>query len=282
MMALASMRPSARDFDPKLYQYGGLWIYPVGALIKVFAKPQADAAYYLDRPEEFGRFYVIARLYVVAWAMIGAWAVFWIVRRTTNQPLLAACATLCYALMPVIVNMAHEAKPHLPAAVLILLAVIAATRFVESGLKRYWFLAGVLVGASAGMVLSAIPAIVILPIMCWLRHESWNQRVIILITSIVIAIDVYFITNPYVLIHLLGDRTILLSNLRNSQAMYTGACIDRRSDQRDQTDLRRRWGACGGNPWNAGGHKAYTAETPLRRRSDHPDPVHPARDEQAR
>ena len=219
MMALGSMRPRVRDFDPKLYQYGGLWIYPVGALIKVFASPKADSTYYLDHPEEFARFYVIARLYTVVWAIVGAWAVFWIVRRLTNQPLLAAAATLCYALMPVVVNMAHEAKPHLPAAVLILLAVIAATKFIDTGLKRYWALAGPR-RAAAGMVLTAVPAMVILPIMCWLRRETWNQRLIILLASVVIAIDVYFITNPYVLIHLLGDRTVLLSNLRNSQAMY--------------------------------------------------------------
>src|SRR3954447_14144514 len=53
MMALGSMRPRVRDFDPKLYQYGGLWIYPVGALIKVFANPKADSTYYIDHPEEF-------------------------------------------------------------------------------------------------------------------------------------------------------------------------------------------------------------------------------------
>src|SRR5262249_45070848 len=150
MMALGSMRPSARDFDPRLYQYGGLWIYPVGALIKVFANPKPDSIHYLDHPEEFARFYVIARLYCVAWAIVGAWAVFWIVRRLTNQLWLAACAALCYALMPVVVNMAHEAKPHLPAAVLILLAIIAATKFIETGSKRYWALAGALAGAAAG------------------------------------------------------------------------------------------------------------------------------------
>ena len=29
--ALAEMHPDAMQFDPRLYQYGGLWIYPVGA-----------------------------------------------------------------------------------------------------------------------------------------------------------------------------------------------------------------------------------------------------------
>src|SRR5439155_27383929 len=44
--------------DPRLYQYGGLWIYPVGALIKIAINPRADQdqAYYLDHPEAFGRF----------------------------------------------------------------------------------------------------------------------------------------------------------------------------------------------------------------------------------
>src|SRR5687767_191076 len=28
--ALRQMNPGARQFDPKLYQYGGLWVYPVG------------------------------------------------------------------------------------------------------------------------------------------------------------------------------------------------------------------------------------------------------------
>ncbi|CAN5400051.1 hypothetical protein BH09PLA1_BH09PLA1_33790 [soil metagenome] len=220
MMALASMRPATRDFDPKLYQYGGLWIYPVGGLIRLFASPRADSVYYLDHPEEFARFYVIARLYCVTWAIVGAWAIFWIVRRLTNQPILPACATVCYALMPVVVNMAHEAKPHLPAAVLMLLAIVAASKFIDTGHKKWWALAGALVGAAAGMVLSAIPTIVILPIMCWMRKETPSQRLIILIASAVIAIDVFCLTNPYVLIHALGDRTVLLSNLRNSQAMY--------------------------------------------------------------
>src|SRR5690349_5350091 len=33
--ALGQMRPAERQLDPRLYQYGGLWIYPVGGLLKV-------------------------------------------------------------------------------------------------------------------------------------------------------------------------------------------------------------------------------------------------------
>ena len=221
MMALARMKPSQRDFDPKLYQYGGLWVYPVGALIKVFAHPEPDRAYYLEHPEQFGRFYVIARLYVVAFGIVGAWAVFWIARRLCGDLLTASFATLCYTFMPVVVNMAHEAKPHLPAAVLMLLATIAATRFVDTGRKRWWTLAAALCGAAAGMVLSAVVAMVVPVVMVmWRRGEKMGQRIVVLLGSLVIAADVYFLTNPYVLVHLLRDRAVLVSNLQNSQAMY--------------------------------------------------------------
>src|SRR5439155_16743877 len=67
--------------DPRLYQYGGLWIYPVGALIKIALNPKADRVFYLDHPEAFGRFYVVARAYCVGWALVGVWAVFWIARK---------------------------------------------------------------------------------------------------------------------------------------------------------------------------------------------------------
>src|ERR671934_1594511 len=49
-MALSTIRQN--HGDPRLYQYGGLWIYPVGALVKIFAEPQAAQSYYLDHPEE--------------------------------------------------------------------------------------------------------------------------------------------------------------------------------------------------------------------------------------
>src|SRR6476469_5048566 len=58
MMSLGSMSPATRDFDPKLYQYGGLWIYPIGALLKACSishliQLSPSKAYYLDHPEAF-------------------------------------------------------------------------------------------------------------------------------------------------------------------------------------------------------------------------------------
>jgi hypothetical protein len=228
--ALAQMRPAERKFDPRLYQYGGLWIYPVGGLLKVASvlgvvRVQSDLSYYLDHPEQFGRFYVVARLYSAMWGVVGVWAVYRLVRRLTAATEIAHLApyagAACFALMPVVVNMAHEAKPHLAGTVLVLLAVLAASDYVTTGRRRGWLTAGALCGAAFGMVLSMLPVFAVLPLMVFLRRNaSRRDRIVVAVASVVIGMDVYFLTNPYVLVHLVGRDPVLRSNLGNSAAMY--------------------------------------------------------------
>jgi hypothetical protein len=220
-MALAGMQPRKLRLDPRLYQYGGLWIYPVGALVKLTINPRSNLSHYLDNPEQFGRFYLVARAYSATWGLIGVWAVFWLGRRCGGGSLVAASAAAgCYIVMPVVINMAHEAKPHLAGAVITLLAVVAATKFVETRATRWWIATAALCGAAAGMVLSAAVAIFIVPTMLILADLPWRRRATIAGSAATIALAVYFFANPYVAIHLLGDRTILRSNLSNSAAMY--------------------------------------------------------------
>src|SRR4051812_34226060 len=60
MMSLSKIRQF--NGDPRLYQYGGLWIYPVGALVRgamllgLIERPPIDTpplVFYLDHPEAF-------------------------------------------------------------------------------------------------------------------------------------------------------------------------------------------------------------------------------------
>ena len=230
--ALRQMNPSRGQLDPKLYQYGGLWVYPVGALLKVASvlrliDVRADLAFYLDHPEAFGRFYVVARLYSALWGVVGVWAVYRLLRHVARCGFAPFAGAACFAMMPVVVNMAHEAKPHLPGAVLMLLTVLCATNYVRTGSKRYWIGAGALCGAALGMVLSALPVFVILPLMTLLRRQPWRTRITVALAAGLIGVDVYFLTNPYVLLHLVRRDPVLTSNLGNSAAMYrAGRSVD--------------------------------------------------------
>ncbi|HEX3358222.1 MAG TPA: glycosyltransferase family 39 protein [Tepidisphaeraceae bacterium] len=219
--------------DPRLYQYGGLWVYPVGVLLKIASvvgvvELRSSVEFYLDHPEQFGRFYLIARLYVFAWAMVGVWAVFWLAKKMTGDRVVAMLAAIAYAAMPVVINMAHEAKPHLPGVVLMLLAVMAGVKYVETSSRRWAVGAGALCGAAFGMVLTGVLAFILLPIMCFLRWRAKSplapsrffRALIDCILATLAGALVYSITNPFVVLHLLGDREVLFSNLQNTQAMY--------------------------------------------------------------
>jgi hypothetical protein len=218
--ALAGMHPGHGPYggmDPRLYQYGGLWIYPVGILLKlapVTLKP--DIAWYLDHPEAFGRFYVVARCYSACWGLLGVAVVFFIVRRVTGGWAFPMAAGALFSLLPVVVDQAHEAKPHLAGAVLMMCAVLAGSSYVETGKRSTALLAGALCGAALGMVLLTYPIFLILPAMALLRREAFSKITAPLLT----AVGVYIATNPYVAINLLVNRQVLASNLGNSSAMY--------------------------------------------------------------
>ena len=211
--------------DPRLYQYGGLWIYPVGAMLQLadivgLVELRGDPSFYFDQPEAFGRFYVVARFYTFVWGLIATWAVFWIVRRLTGSNVIATAGAICFAAMPVVVTMAHEAKPHLPGLALTLLAVIAASKYVDTGRTKWALTAGVLCGAAFGMVISSLLAFAILPMMVFLRPTSWRQRISTLAQAGVLGIVIYGVTNPFVAINAISNREMLRSNLTNSTDMY--------------------------------------------------------------
>lgn len=224
-MALQQMRPQEKDFDPRLYQYGGLWVYPVGAMLKGAAMIGAidlrnDKAFYYDKPQEFGRFYVVARLYTLAWYVLLLALVAKALHKLTGSDIAAIAGACAVGVAPVVFATAHEAKPHLAGAALMLLGCLAAMRWIDKGRNRDAILVGVVCGLATGMVLSAAVIGIVLPVMALLRKAAPLQRIGALTLAIVWMALAYAITNPYVPINLLRDSAALTSNLKNTQAMY--------------------------------------------------------------
>jgi hypothetical protein len=227
MMALASMRPGAGDFDPKMYQYGGLFLYAVGAALKaadasgvIYVTP--ELAYYYDHPEAFARFYVVGRAYVALWGLAGIPVVFLLARRIARGAadrmawVAGLLAALLYVTLPVVVNMAHECKPHLPGAVLMLAAMLGAVRWADRPGAGRAVVTGLLCGLAVGTVPTAWPVLV-LPILVAIgRRGAWRQA----LGAIFVAVAAYGVTNPYVVIHLVTDASVLRSNVANTASMY--------------------------------------------------------------
>jgi hypothetical protein len=231
LMALSRMKPGELKLDPGLYQYGGLWMYPVGGLLKaasVLGAVELKAgdegkAYYLDHPDAFARMYVVMRLYSVAWGAIGAGVAAWIVWRLTRHPLAAVVGGLTFALLPVAVNQAHEAKPHLAGTTLMLIAAACAIRHLDTGKPRWALVAGAACGAAFGMVISGLVAFAIVAVLPFLRGADGRRglgRLPTYLAAGAVGALAYAVTNPYVVRHLLAGGEVLKSNLQNSTAMY--------------------------------------------------------------
>jgi hypothetical protein len=226
--SLSSMKPGRFMLDPKMYQYGGLWIYPVGGLLKISAMLhivtlRTDLAFYLDHPEEFAKFYVVARCYSAAWGLLGVWVVHLLGKEWTGKALAGLTAAALFASMPVVIDLAHEAKPHLAGTVLILLAMLFALRFVRTGLRKWWLLAGISTGAAMGMVLTGYVAFAVIPTMVLLRTMPMKNRVQIMLAAGLVGFGIFAITNPYLLINLLFHRQMLHSNVGNYGTFYKPA-----------------------------------------------------------
>lgn len=227
-MALQRMRPAERDFDPRLYQYGGLWVYPVGALLRVagaagLVELRSDRAFYYDRPAAFGRFYVVARLYAAAWLGVLMAAVAMAVRRVGGSDVAAVAAAVIAALMPAAFAMAHEAKPHLPGAALMMLACLAAAGWARHGRLRDAVLAGLLCGCAAAMVLTAAVVGIVLPVMMVVGRGPWGRRLAHGVVGVVVAAAAYGVCNPYVVLHSIKGGEALRQNFANTGTMYRPA-----------------------------------------------------------
>jgi len=222
--AIAQMKPAEWKFDPRLYQYGGLFIYPVAALLKAcdalgWITARSDLAYYYDHPEAFGKFYLVARGYVVFFALMGVLACYQLGRGLGGR-VAGLIAALLFVCMPVTITMAHEAKPHLPAAVLMIYAGLAGFAYIKRPTSRRYFLAALMCGLSCAMVLSAWPVLVLLGLVLLLDRRPFSEQWWRFVWGVMATVIVFLVCNPYLLINLFADREVLRSNFSNSRAMY--------------------------------------------------------------
>lgn len=232
-MALQRMRPRAWDFDPKLYQYGGGFIYPVGASLRVtallgFVELRSDAGFYLEHPEEFGRFYLVARFLVLLTGGLLLVAVWKLAERCGAGPLGGFAAALLLAATPVLLSGALEAKPHVPSACLLVWATLSALDYLRDGRRWAILRMGLQSGYAFGLVLTGLMGVALWPALWWAQRRSRDQqqprprprRLLDLALAAALFAAVFLLTNPYLPYNVLFNRPSLESNFGNSLAMY--------------------------------------------------------------
>ena len=223
--ALQRMNPRRLDFDPQLYQYGGGYIYLIGAALAGAARlglvrVSGDAALYLEHPDAFARFYVVARVVSLVFGALTLAAVNKLARRAGGR-LAGWLAMLCVACAPVFITAVLEVKPHLPSACLILWAILSALNYRTRGRTRDVVRMGLQAGYAFGLVLTGLASAALWPAAWWGRAKEAREHARRgLLIAAGLAIAVYLVTNPYIPYDWVARRAVLVSNISNSTAMY--------------------------------------------------------------
>lgn len=224
-MALQRMNPRRLDFDPKLYQYGGGYIYLIGAVVGLtsllgLTHLTSDTGVYLAEPEQFARFYVAARFVSLFFGALTLVAVTRLARRAAGRTA-GWIALVCAACCPVFFTAVLEAKPHLPSVCLVLWASLCALDYYTHGRRRDAVGMGLASGYAFGLVLTGIAAALLWPALLVARRDNTRRAARHLVLAGGLALLIYLLTNPFIPYNLLFNRESLASNVANSTAMYT-------------------------------------------------------------
>ena len=223
--ALQRMHPTKLEFDPHLYQYGGAFIYSVAAAIGLtrmlgITEFSSNLAVYLERPELFARFYVVARVFVLVFGVFLLVAAVKLGRRLGGRTA-GRAAFFLVAASPVFISSVLEAKPHLPAVCLLLWATLSAMQYHAWQRRRDALRMGVQVGFAVGMVPTGLAGVFLWPALLRAQTAEPRRRLRDLLLAASLVVLIYCLTNPYVPYNLLFNRAVLAGNFGNSTAMYS-------------------------------------------------------------
>lgn len=209
LFALSKIKPWKGEFNPRIYFYGGAYLYPLGTWIaagSLFTPAQlkGDVAHYLEHPDQLAWLYRLGRSFSVISYWLGAILLFLAGRRLFNEKVGLAAAAL-YAAAPGVVLQAHYMKPHLLAQAFVIAAFWACAELTRGkGGAIRWPLAGACVGLAGGCALPFLSAggIVALAALLRLRQgRPWKRELAGVAAAAAAAVAAFVVTNPY----LIGD-----------------------------------------------------------------------------
>ncbi|MBI4858697.1 MAG: hypothetical protein HY815_00235 [Candidatus Riflebacteria bacterium] len=222
--SLAFMKPGQLDFNPRMFMYGGLAIYPVGGLIGAASAVgllprRPDAEHFLGHPESMARLYMAGRIWILGLVVLGIGLMHWSARQG-HPAEVALLATLLYAMSTPVHAWLNLLKPHLPAAGLGFFAYgLCAQAISCSRRSRLWWAAAVC--AMAASLVPTVGLTLIVPLVaCFLfkepagevsaaappSREPWRVRAVLLGQVLLVYAAVFVVMNPYFLLDFRGLR----------------------------------------------------------------------------
>lgn len=204
LILLSKMDPRRLDFRPRMFLYGGGYLYPLGAWLAGsaalgFVRLSHGLAPYLARPEQLAGLYLSGRLF----SFFGFWlcAVYlWFLGRKLLGETGALLAGLVYALSPSVLIQSHVMKQHMLWPLWALACLHASMLLLDRASLARRLAAGAAAGLCAG-TFSVCAWIVLVPAAasCLRLHRGapWREEAAGLCWSALATIAAVLAVNPY-------------------------------------------------------------------------------------
>lgn len=204
LVAISRLRPHRLELNPRIYYYGGAYVYLLGAWIAAGAALTPAVlvprlGFYLEHTPQIAWIYLLGRLLSAAVYGIAVWLVYRTGKKFFSRPAAVIAATL-FAFAPGIVLQTHYMKPHLLGSVFTLAAFHFCASLLRTGNTRHGVWAGVLVGLAGGSALHMWSAALIPLFTAAIRLKagrSWRAEGKWLTLSGGAAVLAYLLTNPF-------------------------------------------------------------------------------------
>jgi len=202
---LSRMRPKEFDFKPLYIQYGGAFIYPLGAFLKLSSLLGAfhagNLSHFLQHPEDMANAYLCGRIFILI-AHLATLALLFECGFLLAGSGVGLWAALLYAVCPAVIDNIHILKPHPYSALWTTTSILFALRAQKSGVRRDYLGCGAAAGMAAGssLILAPLVALPLLP--RWERRPAAGKtetRSALLGTAVAMLIGAG--TNPYLILH---------------------------------------------------------------------------------
>ena len=164
IMALSNIKPAVFDFNPNIFQYGGLYFYSVGAALKAselagIAKITSDVEYYFNNQDKAAMLYIVPKCLggILAAAAV---PLIYILGGLISGKRAGIFAAFMLAALPSVAAESHSFKPYSFFLPFMTASLIFSFKACSRPGRLNFFLSGVFAGLSAGALIISGTALI--------------------------------------------------------------------------------------------------------------------------
>jgi hypothetical protein len=217
VMALARIRPAQLQFDPHYYQYGGAFLYPLGAYYFALSKLGVVSIGSLDTmlsdPQRIDRIWIAGRAFILAITALAGLLLFFALRYVASPPVALAGLAIFY-FCPATIMFSQVLKPHWYALLFANTALLLGARAAVKGTLS--LRSQIVLGAALGLAVGSAITFGLFAVLVWggLVYLVATRRapVAALVLVPAVALVALLLTNPYYLLNwpaMRGERAVV-------------------------------------------------------------------------